>query len=127
MARSKRSTSTSPTTSYRCLREALSNIAHHAQAGHVRVAVSVASDVTLTVSDDGIGVPAEVLGGRGLTNMAERARDLGGDFTISPEPSGGSAAHLAGAGPTVTTAGMIGPPSEDDQGSLGHTRRLPAR
>jgi signal transduction histidine kinase len=72
------------------LREALSNIAHHAQAGHVRVTVSVADDVTLTVSDDGIGVPAEVLGGRGLINMAKRARDLGGDFTISPQPSGGS-------------------------------------
>jgi signal transduction histidine kinase len=72
------------------LREALSNIAHHAQAGHVRVTVSVADDVTLTVSDDGIGVPAEVLGGRGLINMAERARALGGDFTISPQPSGGS-------------------------------------
>jgi signal transduction histidine kinase len=72
------------------LREALSNIAHHAEAGQVRVAVSVADDVTLTVSDDGVGVPAEVLGGRGLTNMAERARALGGDFTIRPEPSGGS-------------------------------------
>jgi PAS domain S-box-containing protein len=72
------------------LREALSNIAHHAQAGHVRVAVRVADDVTLTVSDDGVGVPAEVLGGRGLINMAERARGLGGDFTISSEPAGGS-------------------------------------
>jgi PAS domain S-box-containing protein len=80
------------------LREALSNIAHHAHAGHVRVAVSVtddvtltvSDDVTLTVSDDGVGVPADVFGGRGLTNMAERARALGGDFTIRPEPSGGS-------------------------------------
>ena len=72
------------------LREALSNIAHHAHAGHVRVAVSVADDVTLTVSDDGVGVPAEVLGGRGLTNLADRARHLGGDFTIHPQPSGGS-------------------------------------
>ena len=72
------------------VREALSNVAHHAVAGHVRVSVSVTDDVTLTVSDDGIGVPAEVLGGRGLTNMAARARDLGGDFTISPQPSGGS-------------------------------------
>ncbi len=90
MAPSKRWTSTSPTTSMPVVREALSNIAHHAHAGHVRVSVSVTDDVTLTVSDDGIGVPAEVLGGRGLTNMAARARDLGGDFTISPQPSGGS-------------------------------------
>jgi signal transduction histidine kinase len=72
------------------LREALSNIAHHALADHVRVAVSVSNDVTLTVSDDGVGVPAEVLGGRGLTNIRERARRLGGDSTISPQPSGGS-------------------------------------
>ena len=72
------------------LREALSNITHHAHAGHVRVTVSVAADVTLTISDDGIGVPAEVLGGRGLINMAARARGLGGDFTISPRTSGGS-------------------------------------
>jgi signal transduction histidine kinase len=72
------------------LREALSNIAHHAKAGHARVAVTVAADVTLTVSDDGVGVPAEVFGGRGLTNLAARARDLGGDFTMRPQPSGGS-------------------------------------
>ena len=68
----------------------MSNIAHHAQASHVRVAVTVAGDVILTVSDDGIGVPTEVLGGRGLTNMADRARDLSGDFTITSGPSSGS-------------------------------------
>jgi signal transduction histidine kinase len=72
------------------LREALSNIAHHAHADHVRVAVTVSNDVTLTVSDNGVGVPAEVLGGRGLNNMRERARSLGGESTIGVEPSGGS-------------------------------------
>ncbi len=72
------------------LREALSNISRHAGASTIRVVVSVAEDVTLTVSDDGLGVPAEVLGGRGLSNMAERARELGGDFTLAAQPSGGS-------------------------------------
>ena len=72
------------------LREALSNIVHHAQAGHVRFAIHAAGDVTLTVSDDGVGVPAEVLGGRGLTNMADRAHDLGGHFDVTPGPSKGS-------------------------------------
>jgi PAS domain S-box-containing protein len=72
------------------LREALSNIAHHAQARNVRVAVSAADDVTLTVSDDGVGVPEEVLGGRGLANMAERARSLRGAFDIRPQVTGGS-------------------------------------
>ena len=72
------------------LREALSNIAHHAQARTVRVAVRAAEDVILTVSDDGIGVPEEVLGGRGLVNMTERARSMGGAFDIRPQTTGGS-------------------------------------
>ncbi len=72
------------------LREALSNIAHHANAGHVRVAISSAGDVTLTISDDGDGIPDEVIGGRGLNNMATRARQLNGDFSITNQASGGT-------------------------------------
>ena len=88
------------------LREALSNIAHHAHAGHVRVAVRVADDVTLTVSDDGVGVPAEVLGRsrahqHGRTGPRPRRR-----LHRQPPTLGRFPAHLAGAGPTVTTAGM---------------------
>jgi PAS domain S-box-containing protein len=72
------------------LREALSNVAHHAHARNVRVAVSVTDDVTLTVSDDGTGVPEQVIGGHGLANMTERARNLGGAFDIHPQTTGGS-------------------------------------
>ncbi len=72
------------------LREALSNIAQHAGAHHVRVSVSVTDELTLTVADDGGGMPDEVLGGNGLTNMAHRARALGGNFRIGPQPGGGS-------------------------------------
>ena len=72
------------------LREALSNIARHAHANKVRVALTVDDSVTLTAVDDGVGVPVEVLGGRGLTNLAERARTLNGDCTIDPQPAGGS-------------------------------------
>ena len=62
-------------------------------ATDARVSIFGASTLRFSFVDDvadGIGVPAEVLGGRGLTNMAERARKLGGDFTISPQPPGGS-------------------------------------
>ncbi len=52
--------------------------------------VSVTDEVTLTVSDDGVGVRGEVLGGNGLSNMAHRARALGGNFSIAPLASGGS-------------------------------------
>ena len=72
------------------LREALSNVARHAQARSARISITVDSDVTLTVSDDGVGVPDEVLGGRGLGNMVERARALGGECSITRQPSGGS-------------------------------------
>ena len=45
--------------------------------------------------------------------MAERARDLGGDFTISPEPSGGSLLVWQVPAQRSPTAGMTdatGPP-----------------
>ena len=72
------------------LREALSNVAQHAHASHVRVTVTVTDEVTLTVADDGDGVRGEVLGGNGLSNMAHRARALGGNFSIAPLARGGS-------------------------------------
>jgi two-component system, NarL family, sensor histidine kinase DevS len=72
------------------LREALSNIAHHARAGLVRVAVSVAEDVTtLRVSDDGIGVPLRSSVVEGSPTWPNGPRKLGGDVTISPHTSGG--------------------------------------
>ena len=72
------------------LREALSNIARHAHAHTVRVAVKVDDHVTLTVSDDGVGVPEQVLGGHGLANMIDRARRLGGEASITARREGGS-------------------------------------
>jgi PAS domain S-box-containing protein len=72
------------------LREALSNISKHAHARNVRVALLVDEDITLSVSDDGVGVPNGVLGGHGLTNITNRANELGGDATIVPQPEGGS-------------------------------------
>src|SRR3954452_10779665 len=63
------------------MREALSNVARHAKASAVTVAVSAAPDVaTLRVRDNGVGLPED---GRrsGLDNLARRARDLGGSFS----------------------------------------------
>ncbi len=71
------------------LREALANVAKHAGATHVRVAVSVTDRVTLTITDDGVGIPDQVIGGRGVANMTARAHELGGNLTIENQPSGG--------------------------------------
>ncbi|MHC0429803.1 sensor histidine kinase [Streptomyces sp. O3] len=70
--------------------EALTNVARHARARHVDVAVVVSAEgvLTLTVDDDGVGIPE---GGRrsGLKNLAERAERLGGELSLARrEPSG---------------------------------------
>jgi len=66
------------------VREALANAARHAQARAVEVVVSlVGSDLVLVVTDDGVGPPEGPTAGNGLRNMASRAEQLGGRFTLS--------------------------------------------
>ncbi|MFJ6934410.1 GAF domain-containing protein [Streptomyces sp. NPDC101132] len=65
------------------LGEALTNVARHAGAAHAEVSVVAADGVlTLTVTDDGVGMPE---GGRrsGLRNLAERAERLGGRMEVT--------------------------------------------
>jgi signal transduction histidine kinase len=64
------------------LQEALSNVARHADASRVNVVVTAGADVALRVVDDGRGF-APHNGGRGLANMEERARALGGTLSVS--------------------------------------------
>lgn len=72
------------------IREALSNVARHANATSADVIVS-AEDVTLgvVVSDDGVGVSDHPSAGSGLRNLATRAEQLGGDLHLTGrKPSG---------------------------------------
>ena len=73
------------------LREALTNVARHAQASRVEVRLAVeGGDVSVCVTDNGVGIPREQGSGWGLRNMGDRARGLGGSFELRPNPSGGS-------------------------------------
>ncbi|MDI9914468.1 GAF domain-containing sensor histidine kinase [Rhodococcus sp. IEGM 1379] len=63
------------------LREALSNVVRHAEASAVTVTVDVQDDLTLTVADDGVGIPLGIRR-RGLNNLADRASELGGTFEL---------------------------------------------
>ena len=66
------------------LRELLSNVARHARAGAVDIGIRAGVEVVLTVEDDGIGMSVDGGSGLGLANLSERARGLGGSFTLEP-------------------------------------------
>ncbi|HSR96145.1 MAG TPA: GAF domain-containing sensor histidine kinase, partial [Kofleriaceae bacterium] len=70
---------------FRIFQESLTNVARHAEAMHVDVAIRLDHGrLHLEIADDGVGVPE--IGPRGATlgllGMRERARRLGGDCTI---------------------------------------------
>jgi len=91
------------------LREALSNVVRHASARHVDVAVVAGGgELTLTVTDDGVGPPADAVTGtdgeregddgprpaprrrHGLRNMAARALAAGGSSELRAGATGGA-------------------------------------
>ena len=75
------------------LREALSNVARHAQADTVSVEVRVDSSgerLTLVVDDDGVGLPAGQSRRSGLANLTERANRWNGTLVIDDRPDGGT-------------------------------------
>ncbi|HEX9259625.1 MAG TPA: GAF domain-containing protein [Acidimicrobiales bacterium] len=70
------------------VREALSNVARHADASRAQVLVEVGDEsVTVTVRDDGRG-PLEPSrragGGTGVRNLGNRAKALGGELVLRP-------------------------------------------
>ena len=75
------------------LREALSNIARHAQATRAAVEITVGEQIHMRITDDGIGLPDGdvIVPGNGLRNLAARARALGGSFDICATSGVGTA------------------------------------
>ncbi|MGD8239998.1 MAG: histidine kinase [Armatimonadota bacterium] len=83
---------------YRIAQEALTNIARHADASHVRIELTREEPmVTLLVRDDGRGMDLRALSeeaapgaGLGLLSMAHRAQELGGDCQVQSAPGEGT-------------------------------------
>jgi signal transduction histidine kinase len=79
---------------FRIFQEALTNIAKHAGATRVTVALRrQRQHLTLTICDNGRGItPADRLKPQsfGLRGMSERAKALGGTLSLSPAPGGGT-------------------------------------
>lgn len=94
------------TAMFRIFQELLTNVARHAQARHVRAALTGDGDrLVLEFSDDGRGIDSrqvEHASSLGLIGIRERARAFGGDLSISGLPEQGTRAsvhiRLAAAG-----------------------------
>jgi signal transduction histidine kinase len=75
------------------LREALSNVARHAQASTASVTLIAdpgAWRLTLLAEDDGVGPGADDVPGLGTATMEARARRLGGGFRLERRETGGA-------------------------------------
>ncbi len=88
------------TTLYRIAQEAITNVARHAQATHVRLSLTVQdSRVCLTIADDGVGIDLEAAQNtgsgqqpkHGLAGIRESAQLMGGQVEIRSAPGAGTA------------------------------------
>ena len=80
---------------YRIAQEAVANAARHGRAEVVGITLSHGADgvVTLSVQDDGTGIPEEALdegGGLGLRTMQARADRVGGRLEVRRREGGGT-------------------------------------
>ena len=80
---------------YRIGYEAIRNACRHSRGDRLEVTLEYAHDLTLRVSDNGIGIEAEVIekgkdGHFGLRGMRERAERTGSKFTLVSLPESGT-------------------------------------
>jgi signal transduction histidine kinase len=75
---------------YRIATEAITNAVRHSGARRCEVRLTMAETMTIEVRDDGTGLPEGYDPGVGLTSMRDRAEELGGTFTATRQPSGGT-------------------------------------
>jgi signal transduction histidine kinase len=76
---------------YRAVQEALTNCARHAKASQILVRVAATDQLSVVVSDDGVGLdPDRRYMGLGLRGIEERVKELHGFVTIRREQGAGT-------------------------------------
>jgi signal transduction histidine kinase len=80
---------------YRIALEGVTNVIRHAQARACCIRFVISEDeplsrLVLTVTDDGLALPAKFQSGVGLTSMRERAEELGGTCEVGSNDGGGT-------------------------------------
>jgi two-component system, NarL family, sensor histidine kinase UhpB len=91
---------------YRIVQEALTNIARHAKATQIHLALTYRGDsLLLRLADNGCGIDAVPRrpGSIGLFSMAERASEIGATLEVSGRPEGGTEVTLELAIPTAAS------------------------
>lgn len=79
---------------FRVAQEAITNVARHAKATRVQIALRREGDaLLLTIDDDGRHGRPTITPGRGLTGMRERVAALGGELTVASRETGGTRVH----------------------------------
>ena len=92
---------------FRIAQEAVGNAIRHGKPRRIDISLTARSGrLTLTVEDDGIGLPEPrpKSQGLGLRIMAHRAAMIGGTFAIEPNPTGGTSVEC-----TLPSAANIPP------------------
>ena len=80
---------------YRIGYEAIRNSCAHSGADRLEITLEYAHDLTLSISDNGVGIDSEIVaegktGHFGLRGMQERAERIGGKFTLTSSPDSGT-------------------------------------
>jgi len=95
---------------FRIVQEALTNALRHADARHVKVRLRrLHGGLCAAVEDDGCGIDDGQPPGVGLTSMAERAAEIGGDLAVTARPGGGTVARAFLPVPASYPNGSGGP------------------
>ena len=83
---------------FRVVQEALANVAKHARASEVEIALELTDrDVVVTVQDNGVGAASEDLTrprSHGLAGLRHRIQMLGGRFDITSAPNRGTTVRV---------------------------------
>jgi signal transduction histidine kinase len=90
---------------YRIAQEAVSNAIRHGRATEIEVLLEESdSGIRLSVADNGVGVPDPLpdCDGLGLRTMADRAKSIGGQFSIRPGAIGGAEVVCVAPGRWIT-------------------------
>ena len=96
---------------YRIAQEAVHNAMRHGKPRRIGISLAQRGGrVTLTVEDDGVGLPETFQKNRGLGTriMAHRAAMIGGTFSIEPSPIGGTSVECS----LPSSAANLQPPTQ---------------